>query len=57
MSRPAIGVALANPALKARALDFGGVPIAMTPVAFTPSLAEETAKWAKVIRAANMKPG
>ncbi|CAN5499568.1 tripartite tricarboxylate transporter substrate binding protein [soil metagenome] len=53
----AVGVALANPALKAKILDMGGVPMPMTPAEFATFLAEETAKWAKVIRAANMKPG
>jgi tripartite-type tricarboxylate transporter receptor subunit TctC len=52
----AVGVALANPALKAKILDLGGVPMPMTPAEFASFLAEETAKWAKVIRAANMKP-
>ena len=52
----AVGVALANPALKAKILDMGGVPMPMTPAEFGRFLAEETAKWGKVIRAANMKP-
>jgi tripartite-type tricarboxylate transporter receptor subunit TctC len=53
----AVGVALANPALKAKILDLGGVPMPMTPAEFGRFLAEETEKWGKVIRAANMKPG
>jgi hypothetical protein len=32
------------------------VPMPMTPAEFGTLLAEETAKWGKVIRAANIKP-
>jgi len=53
----AVGVALATPALKAKILDMGGVPMPMSPAEFATFLADETAKWAKVIRAANIKPG
>ncbi|HTE37389.1 MAG TPA: tripartite tricarboxylate transporter substrate binding protein, partial [Reyranella sp.] len=53
----AVGVALANPVLKAKIIDMGGVPMPMTPAEFGAFLAEETAKWGKVIRAANIKPG
>jgi tripartite-type tricarboxylate transporter receptor subunit TctC len=53
----AVGVALANPTLKAKILDMGGVPMPMTPADFGKFLAEETGKWGKVIRAANIKPG
>jgi tripartite-type tricarboxylate transporter receptor subunit TctC len=48
--------ALANPTLKAKILDLGGVPMPMTPPEFGKLLAEETEKWGKVIRAANIKP-
>jgi tripartite-type tricarboxylate transporter receptor subunit TctC len=48
--------ALADAKLKARILDLGGVPMPMTPPEFGKLLAEETEKWGKVIRAANMKP-
>ena len=53
----AVNAALADPKLKARILDLGGVPMPMTPDAFGLFLATETEKWAKVIRAANIKPG
>src|SRR4051812_47269297 len=53
----AVGTALANPALKAKILDMGGVPMPMTQAEFGKFLAEETEKWGKVIRAANIKPG
>ncbi len=52
----AVGVALANPVLKAKIVDLGGVPMPMTPAEFGKFLAEETDKWGKVIRAANIKP-
>ncbi len=51
-----VGNALADVKLKARILDLGGVPMPMTPAEFGTLLAEETAKWGKVIRAANIKP-
>jgi tripartite-type tricarboxylate transporter receptor subunit TctC len=51
-----VGKALANATLKAKILDLGGVPMPMTPAEFGQLLAEETGKWGKVIRAANIKP-
>jgi tripartite-type tricarboxylate transporter receptor subunit TctC len=51
-----VNAALADPKLKARILDLGGVPMPMTPAGFGLFLAAETEKWAKVIRAANIKP-
>ncbi|HYD04336.1 MAG TPA: tripartite tricarboxylate transporter substrate binding protein [Reyranella sp.] len=52
----AVSNALADPQLKAKILDMGGVPMPMTPAEFGRFLAEETEKWRKVIRAANIKP-
>ena len=52
-----VGKALADAKLKARIIDLGGVPMPMTPAEFGTFLADETAKWGKVIRAANIKPG
>ena len=52
----AIGAGLADPKLSARIVDLGGVPMPMTPVEFGGFLAAETEKWAKVIRAAHIKP-
>jgi tripartite-type tricarboxylate transporter receptor subunit TctC len=51
-----VTTALADPKLKARIIDLGGVPMPMTPAEFGLFLAAETEKWAKVIRAANIKP-
>ncbi len=46
---------IADPAIKARFADLGGTPLALTPVEFGKLLADETGKWAKVIRAANIR--
>jgi tripartite-type tricarboxylate transporter receptor subunit TctC len=51
-----IAAALADPKIKARFADLGGTATALTPAEFGKLLADETVKWAKVIRAANIKP-
>jgi len=51
----ALNAVLADPRLKARLLDLGGVPMPTTPEAFGKFVAAETEKWAKVVRAANIK--
>jgi tripartite-type tricarboxylate transporter receptor subunit TctC len=51
-----ISGALADPKMKARLADLGGTALAGTPSDFGKLIAEETEKWAKVIRAANIKP-
>jgi tripartite-type tricarboxylate transporter receptor subunit TctC len=51
-----IGAGLADAKLQARLADLGAVPMAMTPADFGKLIADETEKWAKVIRAANIKP-
>ena len=51
----AVGVALTDPKFAARIVEIGGVPMPMTPAEFGTFLANETAKWGKVIRAANIK--
>jgi tripartite-type tricarboxylate transporter receptor subunit TctC len=50
-----IAAALADPKIKARFADLGGTALALTPAEFGKLLADETEKWAKVIRAANIK--
>jgi len=50
-----INAGLADPKLKARLADLGGVLVAGSPD-FRALIAAETEKWAKVIRAANIKP-
>jgi tripartite-type tricarboxylate transporter receptor subunit TctC len=51
-----INAALADPKMKARIADLSSVPLPMTPADFGMLIAAETEKWAKVIRAANIKP-
>jgi tripartite-type tricarboxylate transporter receptor subunit TctC len=51
-----INEGLADPKMKARFADLGGVPMPMTPADFGKLIADETEKWGKVIRAANIKP-
>jgi len=46
---------LADPAMKARLADLGGVTIAGSPADFGKLIADETEKWAKVIKSANIK--
>ena len=47
---------LADPALKARLMDLGGIPMPMSSPEFGKFIANETEKWAKVIKFANIKP-
>jgi tripartite-type tricarboxylate transporter receptor subunit TctC len=51
-----INAALADPKMKARLLDLGGTPMPMTPADFGKLIAEETEKWAKVVKFAGIKP-
>jgi tripartite-type tricarboxylate transporter receptor subunit TctC len=51
-----INAALADPRMKARISDMGAAPFVSSPAEFGKLLADETEKWGKVIRAANIKP-
>ena len=51
-----INAGLADPKMKARLADLGGTVLPGTPADFGKLIADETEKWAKVIRAANIKP-
>jgi len=51
-----INAAFADPTMKARLSDTGGATLAGSPADFGRMMAEETEKWAKVIRIANVKP-
>jgi tripartite-type tricarboxylate transporter receptor subunit TctC len=44
-----------NPRMKARIAEFGGTPLALSPAEFGKFIADETEKWGKLIRAANIK--
>jgi tripartite-type tricarboxylate transporter receptor subunit TctC len=50
-----IDLALVDPKIMARFTDLGSVPKSMTSADFGKFIAEDTEKWGKVIRAANIK--
>jgi tripartite-type tricarboxylate transporter receptor subunit TctC len=50
-----INAALADPQMKAQLADLGATPVPGSPADFGQLIADETEKWAKVIRAANIK--
>lgn len=51
-----INAALADPKMKTRFADLGGIAIGGSPADFGKLIADETEKWGKVIRAAKIKP-
>jgi tripartite-type tricarboxylate transporter receptor subunit TctC len=51
-----INAGLADAKLKARLSELGGVPMSMTPAEFSKHIADETEKWAKVVKFAGLKP-
>jgi len=51
-----IGAALADPKIKAQLADLGGTSLTLSPAEFGKLIADDTEKWGKVIRAANIKP-
>jgi len=51
-----INAGLADPKIKARLADLGGMVLTGSPADFGKLVVEETEKWGKVIRAANIKP-
>jgi len=51
----AVNEVLAEPAIKAKLIDLGGDPLIGTPEAFGKMIEDETAKWEKVVKAANLK--
>ena len=50
-----INAALADPKIRARIADLGNVPMPMTRTEFGKLFADDTEKWGKVIRAANIR--
>jgi tripartite-type tricarboxylate transporter receptor subunit TctC len=50
-----INAGLADPNLKTRFADLGGTTLALSPPEFGKLIADDTEKWAKVIRATNIK--
>ena len=51
-----INAGLADPKLKAQLTDLGGIILGGSPADFRKLIADETEKWGKVIRTANIKP-
>jgi tripartite-type tricarboxylate transporter receptor subunit TctC len=51
-----INAGLAHPKIKTRLADLGGDVLALSPADFGKLIADETEKWGKVTRAANIKP-
>jgi tripartite-type tricarboxylate transporter receptor subunit TctC len=51
-----INAALADPKIKARLADLGSTPLVGSATDFGKLIADETGKWAKVVRAANIRP-
>jgi tripartite-type tricarboxylate transporter receptor subunit TctC len=50
-----ISAAHADPVIKARFADLGGTVFPTSPAEFGKFIADETEKWGKVVRAANIK--
>ena len=50
-----INAGLGEPKMKARLADLGGTPLLGSPADFGKLIADETEKWGKVIRTANIK--
>src|SRR5262249_28283421 len=51
-----INAGLADPKIKARLAVLGVTPLVVSPADFGKLIADETEKWGKVVRAANIKP-
>jgi tripartite-type tricarboxylate transporter receptor subunit TctC len=51
-----INAALADQNVKARLADLGGSPFPLSPAEFRQFIADDTEKWARLIRASNIKP-
>src|SRR5262245_3109278 len=51
-----INAGLADPKMKARLADLGGIVLVGSPAEFGPFIADETEKWAKVVKFAGIKP-
>ena len=51
-----INAGLADPTITARLADLGAAPLASSPTAFGKLIVDETEKWGKIARLANIKP-
>ena len=52
----AVNAALADPAYQAKLANIGSAPMSMTPTEFGKFIADETARWGKVLKLANVQP-
>jgi tripartite-type tricarboxylate transporter receptor subunit TctC len=52
----AINAGLADPKMKARLAGTGSIAVALSPADFGTFIADETAKWGKVVKFAGLKP-
>jgi len=52
----AVNASLADPTIVTRLAELGGTPLVLSPAAFAKLIVDQTEKWEKVIRAANIKP-
>lgn len=50
-----VNAVLAEPAIKAKLIELGGAPLIGPPEAFGKMIADETAKWEKVVKFANLR--
>jgi tripartite-type tricarboxylate transporter receptor subunit TctC len=55
-TRARFNAALADAEMKARLAELGSVPMPMTPAEFGKLIADETEKWAKVVKFSGAKP-
>ena len=51
-----INAGLADPGLKARMAEVGGVPLVYSPAELRALIARDAAKWARVVEQAGIKP-
>jgi tripartite-type tricarboxylate transporter receptor subunit TctC len=51
-----VNAGLADPRIKARIAELGGTPLALSPAGVGKLIADETDKWAKVVKFASIKP-
>jgi len=51
----AVNAALIDAKVSAKLAELGGTPMQMTPVEFTKHVSDETEKWGKVVKFANVK--
>jgi tripartite-type tricarboxylate transporter receptor subunit TctC len=51
-----INAALADPKMKSRLADFGGTALPGSPADFGKLIADETEKWAKVVKFSGARP-